>query len=626
MKIVTKILLLMVFSIAFVMGGVSYLIIKQTHKVVYNQIDRLITTNLEYAKDDILEITEDIKQATEVVARHPEISKSFYLQMSRGINRILNEMVVIYPFYNYIMIVEPNGEIFAASTRDGEGNKVAGEQLLGLNFRENTLFSEPSSHKTIIGNPGDDPFLSMIDLKSGLSQWFIAPVMRRGELMGWVVVSYDWQNEILALLDEITKHLIAVGNPTIEAVLTDENGNIVVSTGSTGKNFVPSPDKIWKEKLLTFGNTTMVMIIANDKTKTNEPVINTRNYLLTIIISSTLLLVVILYFLLQKILLKRLSALHAGTIELGKGNLAHRLSKLGYDEIGELAETLNQMAQSLEEAQKELVGNAMESGMAQMSSMVLHNIGNAITPVTVHMDDLKKRELEEISLYLEKCYCELKDHIHELQHFINDEARGQEVFSYMGSLVDHLKTYDRARQVIINKIEGAITYISEILSYQYAYAAGKQETKQSTDLNSLIKDAIRMQERVLETKKISIKSNLDTKIPKLLIDKSRLIQVLVNLIKNSYEAIEALQDDIEKEIVLYTFSENGRPGFEITDNGIGIEPGKIDKVVEFGKSQKGSSGFGLYYCKLFVEANNGVLNIRSPGKGQGATVRVVFEI
>ena len=189
MKIVSKIILLVIISIALVMGSVSYLIIQKTQEVVYNQIDRLLTSNLEFAKTEIQEITEDIKQTTEIVARHPAIAKSLHLQLSRGINRILNEMVDIYPYYNYVMIVEPNGDVFAVSTRDNQGHKTAGEQLLGLNFRQNPLYSEPSPSVTTTGDPGSDPFLAVIGMEAGMSQWFITPVQKRGELIGWAVVA-----------------------------------------------------------------------------------------------------------------------------------------------------------------------------------------------------------------------------------------------------------------------------------------------------------------------------------------------------------------------------------------------------------------------------------------------------
>jgi signal transduction histidine kinase len=66
-------------------------------------------------------------------------------------------------------------------------------------------------------------------------------------------------------------------------------------------------------------------------------------------------------------------------------------------------------------------------------------------------------------------------------------------------------------------------------------------------------------------------------------------------------------------------------GLEIADSGIGIDPAFVPQVFKFGKSSKGSTGFGLHYCKIFVEANNGALSISSPGRGKGATIAVEFE-
>ena len=102
------------------------------------------------------------------------------------------------------------------------------------------------------------------------------------------------------------------------------------------------------------------------------------------------------------------------------------------------------------------------------------------------------------------------------------------------------------------------------------------------------------------------------------------MQVLVNIITNSYESIDELKSKKEKVITFRSFSENDQIGLVITDNGIGIDPKFIDQIFDFGKSSKGSSGFGLHYSNIFVEGNNGTMSISSPGKGKGATVRIVF--
>jgi signal transduction histidine kinase len=104
------------------------------------------------------------------------------------------------------------------------------------------------------------------------------------------------------------------------------------------------------------------------------------------------------------------------------------------------------------------------------------------------------------------------------------------------------------------------------------------------------------------------------------------MQVIVNLIKNSCEAIELQHTGPrQKAIEITTFTQNGRLGFDIADNGIGIDPGDIDTIFDLGQSKKGSSGFGLYYCKMFIENSNGELIFSSRGIGKGASVKIVFD-
>ena len=304
--------------------------------------------------------------------------------------------------------------------------------------------------------------------------------------------------------------------------------------------------------------------------------------------------------------------------------------KKAEEELSAYRQTLEQMVENrtreLKQAQERLISQAMEAGMAQVAAMGLHNIGNAVTPMNVLMDALQKNEIEEISHYLQKCYLELKNHASELDDYINRQARGKQVFAYLGELIDSLITQNRKQADTFNRMEKALAYISEILSLQQTYASRDQEAKELVDLNDLIEDAIRMQMGALEKRKIFVKKQFTDRLPKLLIDKNRLMQVVVNFIKNSYEAIDARQNHTgEKEITFSSFMENGHVGFRISDNGIGIDPENIEKIFEFGKSRKGSTGFGLHYCKMCVEANDGKISFNSPGLGKGATVSVRFK-
>lgn len=292
----------------------------------------------------------------------------------------------------------------------------------------------------------------------------------------------------------------------------------------------------------------------------------------------------------------------------------------------ELKKMVESQTMELRETQEELVNKAMEAGMAQAASISLHNIGNAITPLNVLLETMQTSETEEISHYLEKCYDDLKEHTNDLKHYINQDARGKQVFAYMGELIHSLTDLNKKRADSFRKMKGALSHISEILSLQETYVAMNQETKELVDLNSSIDDAIRIQMGSLEKRRIFVKKRFDENLPKILIDKTRLVQVIINFIKNSYEAIDAKENNTDpKEIVLKSFVENDHVVFQISDNGIGIDPEQIDKIFEFRKSGKGSTGFGLHYCRRFMEANDGSITLKSTGIGRGVTVSVYFK-
>ena len=293
---------------------------------------------------------------------------------------------------------------------------------------------------------------------------------------------------------------------------------------------------------------------------------------------------------------------------------------------GRLEQLVAEKTRELEQAQLELVNRAMEAGMSQMAAIGLHNIGNAITPLNVLMEKMKTGELANISGYLQKCHDDLASHAADLGHYVSDGQRGRQVFDYMGELIHSLSDHDKKQFDMLGRMDAALSYISQILTLQQYYASASQEIKEQVVLNDLLEDAIRLQTGTLERKGIAVKRNFLEPMPKLLIDKNRLMQVIVNLVKNSCEAIELQQSDrAEKVIEIKTFAKNDQLGFEILDNGIGIDPADIDKVLELGQSLKGSSGFGLYYCKMFVENSHGEFVLFSRGPGKGASVKIVFD-
>jgi methyl-accepting chemotaxis protein len=304
--------------------------------------------NLGYVEDKITEIAYSIRHAAEILAHHSSISKSLFLGQNRGVNRILNDLINVYPFFNYALIVEPDGSIFAATTKDSKGNKIEGEQLLGENISETINIAAILKSEVVSLSPGLDPFFETMGIESKMSQWFIVPVQKRGETIGWVVISYNWQQEMVSLLKILVNRLKAIGNETAELFISTEKGDIVVGSMAGWKETTFSPQKIYKEKHLIFGRVTMKLIMSSEKSEIFNPIKKIRNLQILIIIPSIFILIVFFYIVLYITILRKVKLLHASAEELNKGNLDYKLPVMGHDELGGLSKIFNQMVKNLQ--------------------------------------------------------------------------------------------------------------------------------------------------------------------------------------------------------------------------------------------------------------------------------------
>lgn len=288
--------------------------------------------------------------------------------------------------------------------------------------------------------------------------------------------------------------------------------------------------------------------------------------------------------------------------------------------VKQLEQVVKNRKNEFEYIRSELLHKAVDAGRAQLAAMLLHNIGNAITPVAVYTEKLKAKNMAETHHYLVKCYNELLEHKEHLTEYVTEDSRGVEVIKYMGSLIENLEIENSNTASMVDKIATGIDYVAQILTLQRSYAPGKSELKERVNINIMLNDALKMQELSISKRKISLEKKLFNAMPNIFLEKSKLMQVVVNLIKNSCDAIEEHRERVDHKLEITTYSTPTHIGIKIKDTGIGVEVERQNEIFDFGISSKGSSGFGLYYCKSFVEANQGTLRLESEGRGQGSTV------
>jgi C4-dicarboxylate-specific signal transduction histidine kinase len=108
-------------------------------------------------------------------------------------------------------------------------------------------------------------------------------------------------------------------------------------------------------------------------------------------------------------------------------------------------------------------------------------------------------------------------------------------------------------------------------------------------------------------------------LPPVLIDKQRVLQIVINLVKNAKEALLE-QRQAERTVTLRSRQQDGRLLIEVQDTGSGIKPQNLTRIFSHGfTTKKSGHGFGLHSCANAATEMNGSLSARSDGELSGAT-------
>jgi PAS domain S-box-containing protein len=149
--------------------------------------------------------------------------------------------------------------------------------------------------------------------------------------------------------------------------------------------------------------------------------------------------------------------------------------------------------------------------------------------------------------------------------------------------------------------------------------------KSRVNLIDLIEDSVLFVHSKLKAKKISVKKELPSSEVSVFGDESQLMQVLVNLLLNSIQALR------EEGVILIRVSiQNSGPKREalldVEDNGPGIEPSEIRKIFDpFYTTKEAGFGLGLFISSTIVEHHHGSIWAESK-QGSGTTMKVVLPI
>ena len=110
------------------------------------------------------------------------------------------------------------------------------------------------------------------------------------------------------------------------------------------------------------------------------------------LIAAAIAVLVLLVLVLNRVVLRPLAQVTRHAVAIGNGqDLTARLDLSGDDEIGRLAREFDRMVERVAESRRQLVDQSFQSGFAELAKGVLHNLGNAMTPIGVRLSGLAQR-------------------------------------------------------------------------------------------------------------------------------------------------------------------------------------------------------------------------------------------
>ncbi len=313
-------------------------------------------------------------------------------------------------------------------------------------------------------------------------------------------------------------------------------------------------------------------------------------------------------------------------LELGGGQVFERLIRPQRTDQAVVGRVLNfrditerkRSELRLEEAHRELVQASRQAGMAEVATSVLHNVGNVLTSVntsaSVVLDRLKKSKMASISLVAGL----LREHANDLGDFMTRDPKGQQLPAYLDQLSGRLADEQAFLTSELEQLKKHIEHINQIVAMQqnYARAGGVTETVKPTEL---VEDALRMNADALARHDVKVVREFDPSAPDITVEKHKVLQVLVNLIRNAKYACDESGRD-EKRLNIVVARATDRVRITVVDNGVGIPKENLLKIFNHGfTTRKDGHGFGLHSGALAAREIGGALVAHSDGPGLGAS-------
>jgi two-component system, NtrC family, nitrogen regulation sensor histidine kinase NtrY len=241
-------------------------------------------------------------------------------------------------------------------------------------------------------------------------------------------------------------------------------------------------------------------------------------------------------------------------------------------EINLLISAYNQMVEELEKSAVKLAQSEREEAWREMAKQVAHEIKNPLTPMRLTVQSFQRK------------------------FDPNDPDINQKMKDYSETLIQQIDT---------------MSAVASAFSNFASMPAQQNETLNVVEVVELALDIFNEEHIIFESQSPEIISK---------IDRTQLIRIITNLVKNAFQSIPEQQED--KRVFVAVKKESNQVLITVEDNGIGIKPQDVDRIFEPKFTTKNSGmGLGLGIIKNIIENYKGTITFETEyGKGTRFTV------
>ena len=287
--------------------------------------------------------------------------------------------------------------------------------------------------------------------------------------------------------------------------------------------------------------------------------------------------------LLARRITRPLKKLVEGTVRISKGDFAQEIDIDTQDEIGNLAQSFNEMSrqlvltrESMEAANKKLIQAEKLASIGRISAGIAHEIRNPLTSVKLNIQKVMESEsLDDVD----------KEHL----------DISQEGIGHIENFIKELLNFTRVPELHLDHFS-----VEEIMD-----------------------ESIKMIRGTLRLKKVQLEKNVKEHLPDMLVDGDKLRQVFLNILHNACEAVPEA-GKINISLSQTEGSEGQGVKIEISDNGSGIPEKDWETIFEpFYTTKSTGIGLGLANARKIIEQHKGFIRVKKK-KGQGACFEVTI--